>query len=105
MSEGSGSAAQAPRSHIAGSEAYWAGVLLIALALMGPVLGLLLGKGAFMDQLRVGAYSLPLAVFGAVALFVRIRSPQDYYGGAALVAFALFALWARRYLPSRRRTT
>jgi hypothetical protein len=108
MSEGTGSAARAARSHIAGREDYWAGVVLIGLAIMGPVLGLLFGKpprGApwsFMEGIRQGAYSLPLAVFGAIPVFVRVRSPQDYYGGVALAAIALFALWASSDLPGMR---
>ena len=52
--------------------------------------------------MRSGAYSLPLAVFGAVPAFIRVRSPQDYYGGVALVALALFALWASSDLPGMR---
>lgn len=32
----------------------------------------------------------------------RIRSPQDFFGGLALVAFALFALWAGSDLPGSR---
>ena len=108
MSEGTGSAARAARSHTASREDYWAGVVLIGLAIMGPVLGLLFGKpprGAswtFMEGIRQGAYSLPLAVFGAVPVFVRVRSPQDYYGGVALAAIALFALWAGSDLPGMR---
>ena len=102
MSEGTGSAAQASRSHIASSEHYWAGILLIGLALAGPLLGVLLGKGALLDQLRAGWYSLPLALFGLVALTIRVRSPQDYYGGVALAALALFALWACNDLPGMR---
>jgi hypothetical protein len=109
MSEGTGSAAQAARSHIASREDYWAGVLLIGLAIMGPVLGMLLGKPArgsttftLIDGIRAGAYSLPLAVFGAIPVFIRVRSPQDYYGGVALAALALFALWASSDLPGMR---
>jgi putative tricarboxylic transport membrane protein len=33
---------------------------------------------------------------------VRIRNPQDFYGGLALVAIALFALWASSDLPGMR---
>jgi len=107
MSEGTGSAAQASRSHTASSEHYWAGVLLIGLALAGPLLGVLLGallgsKGSLLDHLRAGWYSLPLALFGLVALTIRVRSPQDYYGGVALAALALFALWASSDLPGMR---
>jgi putative tricarboxylic transport membrane protein len=32
----------------------------------------------------------------------RIRNPQDFFGGLALVAFALFALWAGSDLPGSR---
>jgi putative tricarboxylic transport membrane protein len=30
---------------------------------------------------------------------LRIRNPQDFYGGVALIGLALFALWASRDLP------
>ena len=84
------------------------GVVFIVLALLGPVVGLLWGKSSgpngstIVDAIRAGWYSLPLAIFGVIALSVRIRSPQDYYGGAILVAIALFALWASSDLPGMR---
>jgi putative tricarboxylic transport membrane protein len=43
-----------------------------------------------------------LAIFGLVALFVRIKNAQDFYGGAVLAAIALFALWASSDLPGMR---
>jgi hypothetical protein len=52
--------------------------------------------------MRAGAYSVPLAAFGIIPLIVRVKSPQDYYGGAALAALALFALWAASDLPGMR---
>ena len=108
MSEGSTSAAQAPDQAVRRREDYWAGIILIGLAILGPVLGLLLGKPprnqtwTMIDYLRSGAYSLPLAVFGAIPAFMRVKSPQDYYGGAALAALALLALWAGADLPGMR---
>ena len=41
------------------------------------------------DLLRI--YTLPLLVVAAITAFMPIRGPQDYYGGVALLAFALFA--------------
>ena len=108
MSEGTSGAAQAARSHIASREDYWAGVILIGIAILGPVLGVLFGRPpratewTVLDGLRAGAYSLPLAVFGAIPVFVRVRSPRDFYGGVSLVALALFALWASTDLPGMR---
>ena len=104
MSEGSGGAAQASHSHGVhhSSNHFRGGVVLIVLALLGPVLGLILGKAGMADAIRAGSYSLPLAAFGIVALVVRIKSPQDFYGGAALAAMALFCLWASSDLPGMR---
>jgi len=34
--------------------------------------------------------------------WIRITSPQDYFGGLGLIALALFALWASRDLPGMR---
>jgi putative tricarboxylic transport membrane protein len=40
---------------------------------------------------------------GAVALgILPVRSPQDYYGGLALVGLALLAFWAGKELPGMR---
>lgn len=104
MSEGSGGATQASHSGVVGhgSNHLRGGIVLIALALLGPVLGLILGKAGMADAIRVGSYSIPLAAFGLVALVLRIKSPQDFYGGAALAAMALFCLWAGSDLPGMR---
>jgi hypothetical protein len=47
-------------------------------------------------------YTLPLLVVAAVTAFVPIRGPQDYYGGVALIALSLFALYASSDLPGMR---
>ena len=39
-------------------------------------------------------YSYPLLIIGAASFVLRPRCKQDYYGGIALMAMALFALWA-----------
>jgi len=103
MSEGSG-AAHASHSLTRHQSDVIAGVTFIVLALLGPVLALIFGKnvGSFADAIRTGGYSLPLAVFGLIALTMRIRGPQDFYGGAVLAAMALFALWASSDLPGMR---
>jgi putative tricarboxylic transport membrane protein len=101
MSEGSGTQSASRLSDQQFNQ--YAGIAFIVLSLMGPVLQAMFGKGSGLaDAVRLGWYSLPLAVFGAVALFVRIRNAQDYYGGAVLAAFALFALWAGSDLPGMR---
>ncbi len=108
MSQGSGAAHHASHSLTRHQHDVIAGVAFIVLALLGPVLGLIFGKSSgpngsmIADAVRAGWYSLPLAIFGIIALSVRIRSPQDYYGGAILVAIALFALWASSDLPGMR---
>jgi hypothetical protein len=107
MSQGSG-AAHASHSLTRHQSDVIAGVAFIVLALLGPVFGLLWGKSSgpngsmIADAMRAGWYSLPLAIFGIIALTLRIRSPQDYYGGAILAAMALFALWASSDLPGMR---
>jgi putative tricarboxylic transport membrane protein len=45
-----------------------------------------------------------LAVAAGVIIFLglTVKNPQDYYGGAALIALALFAFWASSDLPGMR---
>jgi len=107
MSQGSGAAHHASHSLTRHQHDVIAGVAFIVLALLGPVLGLIFGKStadgsALADAMRAGWYSLPLAIFGVMAFTLRIRSPQDYYGGAVLCAMALFAIWACNDLPGMR---
>jgi hypothetical protein len=53
------------------------------------------GKGGMSsDVLLALIYSYPLIAIAVLTLFVRIRAPQDYFGGIVLIATALFALWA-----------
>lgn len=84
-----------------------AGIIFLVLALIGPVFGLYYAKvpvdgNTLLEAVRSGVYSLPLALVGLLALSVRIRGPQDFYGGAILVVMALFALWASSDLPGMR---
>jgi putative tricarboxylic transport membrane protein len=104
MSEGSGGAARAAPGLSEHQFNQYAGIAFIVLAAVGPVVATFYGKGStgIVDGLRLGWHSLPLAVFGAVALFVRIKNGQDYYGGAILAAIALFAVWASSDLPGMR---
>ena len=104
MSEGSGGAAQASHSKAVhhGSNHFRGGLVLIALTLAAPALVLILSKAGMPGAIRAATYSWPLAVFGVVALVARIKAPQDFYGGAALAAMALFALWAGSDLPGMR---
>jgi putative tricarboxylic transport membrane protein len=104
MSEGSGGAAQAAPGLSEHQFNQYAGIAFILLAAIGPVIATFYGKGStgIVDGFRLGWYSLPLGVFGAVALFVHIKNPQDYYGGAVMGAVALFGLWACSDLPGMR---
>ena len=77
--------------------------VLFAIALSGPVIGMLAGKslgiaGRFVE----GWYSLPLAIFGVISLVMPLRNPKDYFGGILLIALALFAFWASNDLPGMR---
>lgn len=47
-------------------------------------------------------FTLPLLVLAAATAFLPVRGPQDYYGGIALIALALFAFWASSDLPGMR---
>lgn len=47
-------------------------------------------------------YSYPLILIAILTLFVRQRSPQDYFGGIVLVAIGLFAFWASSDLQGMR---
>jgi len=101
MSEGSGTQSASGLSDQQFNQ--YAGVALVVLAFIGPVLAMTFGKGAGVgDAIRLGWQSLPMALFGFVALFVRIKNPQDFYGGAVLAAIALFAVWASSDLPGMR---
>jgi hypothetical protein len=80
-----------------------AAVALFAIALLGPVCGVLFGKGpGVFEELREGVYSLPMALFGIALLIVPLRNPKDFFGGALLVGLGLFALWASSDLPGMR---
>jgi hypothetical protein len=39
-------------------------------------------------------YTYPMVAVALFSWIVRLRAPQDYFGGVALMAIALFALWA-----------
>src|SRR5262245_25170745 len=47
-------------------------------------------------------FSLPLVVIGVLTAFMFVKGPQDYYGGVALIALALFAFYASADLPGMR---
>jgi putative tricarboxylic transport membrane protein len=102
MSEGG--EASAPRSHGADgmSIAQRAAAVFFVIAVGGPVLGMIFGKGDLGEHLRTGLYSLPMALFGAAVLVLPLRNPKDFFGGALLVGLGLFALWASSDLPGMR---
>ena len=47
-------------------------------------------------------YTYPLLAVALLTFFVRVRAPQDYFGGVVLIALALFALWASSDLQGMR---
>ncbi len=47
-------------------------------------------------------YTYPLLAVAACTLFVKLRAPQDYFGGVVLMAITLFALWASSDLDGMR---
>lgn len=119
MAEG---ASQPAGTHPSGTandaHGFWGGVAVVAIAILWPLIGYVAGPGfgfysglgslkvapAFdaAYALNVALYSLPLIVFAVPAFLGLIRNPQDYWGGAALVGFSLFALWAGSDLPGMR---
>lgn len=54
------------------------------------------------DALLALIYTYPLIAVAVFTWAVRLRAPQDYYGGVALMAVALFALWAASDLQGQR---
>jgi putative tricarboxylic transport membrane protein len=58
-------------------------------------------KFAFDWQLLT-IFTAPLVVIAVLTAFMPIRGPQDYYGGIALIALALFAFYASSDLPGMR---
>lgn len=59
-------------------------------------------KKASSDVLLVLIYSYPIFAVAILTIFMMIRSAQDYVGGIALMALALFALWASSDLQGMR---
>src|SRR4029453_13139111 len=60
------------------------------------------GKGAGSDTLLALIYSYPLFAVAILSLLIKPKGPQDYFGGVALMALALFALWASSDLQGMR---
>jgi hypothetical protein len=54
------------------------------------------------DTLLAMIYSYPLFAVALFTLFVKMKAPQDYFGGIVLMALALFALWASSDLQGMR---
>jgi putative tricarboxylic transport membrane protein len=93
-------------------------VAVVLAAILPPLIGYLTGPGgAFFTALSnlqfapalhgafavdIAKYSLPLLVFSVPAFLGLVQNQQDYWGGVALAAFALFALWAANDLPGMR---
>jgi len=61
-------------------------------SLLTPVLAKI--GGAPPDAWLPLIYSYPLLAVGALTFLIKPRCTQDYFGGVALMAMALFALWA-----------
>lgn len=101
-----------------GSRKSGAALAVILLAILPPIIGFITGPGgAFFTALSsfklapafhggfalsIAQYSLWLLVFAIPPALGMVRNAQDYWGGVALVAFAMFALWAASDLPGMR---
>ena len=59
-------------------------------------------SGGLSEVLLAQVYTFPLFAIAALTLFVKLRAPQDYFGGIVLIAIALFALWASSDLQGMR---
>ncbi|MGO4714513.1 tripartite tricarboxylate transporter TctB family protein [Bradyrhizobium sp. 2TAF24] len=59
-------------------------------------------SGLLADRTLLTVYSLPLVLIAIFTLFPRLKGAQDYYGGVALIAVALFAFWASNDLNGMR---
>jgi hypothetical protein len=60
------------------------------------------GKAIASDTLLAEIYSYPLFAVALFTLFIKMKAPQDYFGGIILMALALFALWASSDLQGMR---
>jgi putative tricarboxylic transport membrane protein len=100
MSEGVTPSPQGAPAGTAGHNPHFIGGFVIA------VLALLLLWATFYISSPLVARSLAIAVavvaVGAAAGFVPVRSPQDFFGGLALVEIAIFAIVASSELPGQR---
>ena len=100
MSEGVSPSPQGTPTGSAVHQSHFLGGIIIA------VLALLLLWGAFFIPNPMVPRSLAIAVavisIAAAAGFLPVRSPQDFFGGLALVLMALFALVASADLPGQR---
>jgi hypothetical protein len=54
------------------------------------------------DPSLLKIYTVPLLIIAAATAFLPARGPQDYFGGVALIALALFAFYASADLPGMR---
>jgi putative tricarboxylic transport membrane protein len=100
MSEGVSPSPQGTPTGSAVHQSHVMGGVIIA------ALGLLLLWGSFFVSSPLVPRSLAIAVavisIAAAAGFLPVRSPQDFFGGLALVAIATFALIASAELPGQR---
>jgi putative tricarboxylic transport membrane protein len=78
--------------------------------LRGGLLLTLLALGLFVGTFYITTPTVPRVISGALILvgvavtagFVRVRAPQDFYGGLALILVATLALVASAELPGQR---
>ena len=83
----------------------YGGVLLAALVLIALVISLVVKNQAVFGPVlmpRLFALLVGLAGVAVVAGLLKVRAPQDFYGGAALVALAVVAMLASNELPGQR---
>ncbi len=121
MAEGAGQPADGKSQTFrldSGPRQFGAALAVILAAILPPIVGYITGPGgAFFTALSsfklapafhagfaydIGKYSIWMLIFAIPPALGMIRNAQDYWGGVALVAFALFALWAAGDLPGMR---
>src|SRR5712692_4898258 len=107
MSEGGQPAVTGPRASepVGRSQDFYGGVMLVVLALIALGISMLVRNTNFTGPVmmpRVFALLVGLAGVAQVTGRLRVRGPQDFYGGAALVALAVVAMLASNELPGQR---
>jgi Tripartite tricarboxylate transporter TctB family len=77
-------------------------VVLLALPSLFGWIGITTKSALPPETLLALIYTYPLLAVAACTLFVKLRAPQDFFGGVVLMAITLFALWASSDLDGMR---